>query len=138
VPTTEIIDRNLVDQPSAVIGIVLGQVLYRSLNSPEYVLIVVEDVLRRWQDRKQDQAEALQLLDQVDPLPPGAEPPTSDELRELHEFVDDYTHTVEGRMDLPDAVSARLWMAHVLKLAPADHPVHTNPAVVRRGEDPGI
>jgi hypothetical protein len=135
---TKIIDRQLIDEPSAVIGIVLGQLLYQALTTPEYVLLVAEDVLRKWEEHLPEREVARQLLNQVDPLNDVPESQLLEhEVRELQRFVDQYVGQTECNHDLPNDTAEKLWFAHALKLAPDGHPIHTSVAA-RIGADPGV
>jgi hypothetical protein len=128
----------IIDRRSAVVGIVLGQLLYQTMTTPEYVLLVAEDVLRKWEEHLPEREVARQLLDQVDPQTdvPQARVPEH-EVRELQRFVDQYVGLTECNHELPNDTAEKLWCAHALKLAPEGHPIHTSDGV-RIGADPGV
>jgi hypothetical protein len=135
--TSQIIDRQL-DQPSTLIGIVLGQILHTDgMTTPGYIMIIADDVHQKWQERRCEHEVARQLLDQIDPVPAPQPEPGPDERSALHAFVDEYTHQVERRQDLPNDTRERLWLAHALQLAPQGHPIHAS-AAARIGADPGV
>jgi hypothetical protein len=110
-------------------GIILGQVLYGCLTTPDYVLLVVDEVIQRWH-------RYLDLLEDQ-PHRHGALVTRYDRPSALQKFVDNYTTEVEGRLDLGDELRARVWLAHAMRLAPPDHPIHTS-AGARLGQDPGV
>jgi hypothetical protein len=108
-----------------IIGIVLGQVLHEALSNPEWVLLVVDDVLRRWH-KHLDGLRAMAREDwdkYIGQLRVAVNMP---EYTILHQFVDAYTHDVEGHEDLPDNIMGKVWFQHTLRLAPEGHPIHNN------------
>jgi hypothetical protein len=110
-------------------GIIMGQVLYGCMLNPDYVVLVVDEVTRRWHrhlDLLEDQSHRHHEL---------VKPP--EEQTALHHFVDAFFFEVEGDLDLSDDLRAEVWFAHARRLAPPDHPIHTSTAA-RIGHDPGV
>jgi hypothetical protein len=117
----------------AIVGIVLGQLLRDALSTPEWVLLVVDDVLQRWYKHLDDLwARAREDWDKhIGRLRVAVNMP---EYTILHQFIDSYTHGVEGFEDLPNNTMEEVWFRHALRLAPEGHPIHNN----ELDRDPGV